>query len=117
MLEDTERRLERLEAALRSPRPQKLVALPTVIEGYLQDLRETLDSDTDRARVLLRKLVGKVVLRRDGERLIADLMGNLPGLLNLDEREFGNPGAGRPSQAPSVRLWVPLVEPGRRIVA
>ena len=51
--------------------------------------------DTDRARRLLAKMLGKVTLRRDGARLLADVKGNFPGLLDVDEAVFGRAGAGR----------------------
>lgn len=55
-----------------------------------------LGKDTDRARALLAKMVGKVILRRDGDRLIGEVKGNLPGLLDLEgEESFGSGGAGR----------------------
>jgi len=53
----------------------------------------TLGRDTERARSLLAKLVGPITLRRDGHRLVAELRGNLPALLELDD-ELYNRGAG-----------------------
>ena len=44
--------------------------------------------------MLLAKLVGHITLRRDGDRLVAKLRGNLPGLLEMDEG-LDNSGAGR----------------------
>ncbi len=64
------------------------------MESYLKDLRGTLGRDTDRARVLLAKLVGHITLRRDGDSLVAELRGNLPALLEMDEPLY-NRGAGR----------------------
>jgi site-specific DNA recombinase len=97
MLVDQERKIEELEAALQTaPASQPIVALPTTVERYLKDLRETLGNDTDRARTLLAKMVGTVILRRDGEKLVGEVRGNLQGLLNLkDEERFGSGGAGR----------------------
>lgn len=42
---------------------------------------------------LLVKLVGRIRRRRDGDRLVVELQGNLPALLELDE-ELYNHGAG-----------------------
>ena len=51
----------------------------------------------------LSKLVKKVVLRRHGDRLRAEVTGNLQALLDLDEA-FGNGGAGSPSRSlPNLR--------------
>ena len=61
---------------------------------HLKDLRGTLDHDTERARNLLAKLVGHITLRRNGDRVVAEMRGNLPGLLEIDER-LDNSGAGR----------------------
>lgn len=95
MLEETERRIAELEAALRAPAaPHRVTILPSVVKEYLRDLKGTLGRDTERARTLLAKLIGHVTLRRDGERLVAELRGNLPGLLGIDEG-LDNPGAGR----------------------
>jgi hypothetical protein len=43
---------------------------------------------------LLVKLVGKITLKRGGDRLVAELRGNLPAILELEE-ELYNRGAGR----------------------
>jgi hypothetical protein len=60
----------------------------------MADLRATLGRNNDRARKALSKLVSQVVLRRNGDRLMAEVQGNLKALLDLGER-FGNVGAGR----------------------
>jgi len=60
----------------------------------IRDLRGLLGRDTDHTRSLLAKLIGHVTLRRNGERLVAELRGNLPALLELDEA-LDNSGAGR----------------------
>ena len=60
----------------------------------MTDLRATLGRDNDRARKALSKLVSQVVLRRNGDRPMAEVQGNVKALLDLDER-FGNVGAGR----------------------
>ncbi len=94
MLEEAERDIAELEAALQAPPPKsKVTFLPSVVETYLKDLRGTLSRDTDKARSLLAKMVGQVTLRRSGDHLVAELRGNLNGLLDLDDCD--NSGAGR----------------------
>jgi len=75
LLEETEQKVERLEAALKTPPSQRVLAFPKTVEAALRDLRGTLDKDIPRARELLRKLIGKVTLRRDGDRLFAEVRG------------------------------------------
>lgn len=95
MLEEAERCVAELEAPLQTPAlKHKVSVLPTVVESYLKDLRGTLGRDTGRVRSLLAKLVGHVTLRRDGDHLVAEMRGNLPGLLEIDE-QLDNSGAGR----------------------
>ncbi len=96
MLEAAEQRVAELEAALQAPPVKsKIAVLPSVVEMYLNDLKGSLGRDTERARSLLAKLVGQITLRRDGDRLVAELRGNLPALLELDE-ELYNRGARSP---------------------
>ncbi len=93
MLEEAEQRVAELEAAIQGPAEgRKVVYLPSVVEACLIDLKGPLESDPDHARSLLARLVGQVTLRRDGDHLIAELKGNLPGILDLN---CDNPGAGR----------------------
>lgn len=101
MLEEAERRVAECEAAVTAARqmPTKIQPPSSSINRYLEDLRGALETDTDRARRLLAKMLGKVTLRRDGARLLADVKGNLPGLLDVDEEVFGKAGAGSPSTA------------------
>jgi hypothetical protein len=95
MLEAAQQRVAELEAALQVPPVKnKIAVLPSVVERYLNDLKGSLGRDTERARSLLAKLVGRITLRRDGDRLVAELQGNLPALLELDD-ELYNRGAGR----------------------
>ncbi len=95
MLETAEQRVTKLEAALQVPASKsKVSVLPSVVEMYLSDLKGSLGRDTERSRNLLAKLVGQITLRKDGDRLVAELRGNLPALLELDE-ELYNRGAGR----------------------
>ena len=103
LLEECEQRVAECEAALRaaSPRRKSVTALPSLVEGYLRDLRTTLDTDTTRARPLLAKLIGPITLRPDGARLVGEVRGNLPTLLDV---EFAKSGAGSPSLAPASRI-------------
>lgn len=64
--------------------------LPSVIETYLRDLRAVLGRDTERARNLLQRLLGDVVLRADQYGLIAEIRGNLNAAVDVD-----SDGAGR----------------------
>jgi hypothetical protein len=74
------------------------------VKSYLGDLKGTLDRDTDHARMLLERLVGKIILRRDGNHLVAEFAANLPGILDLED--FGEYGAGRAS---STEFATPLL--------
>jgi hypothetical protein len=79
MLETTEQRVAKLEAALQAPASKsKVSVLPSVVEMYLSDLKRSLGRDTERSRSLLANLVGQITLRKDGDRLVAELRGNLP---------------------------------------
>ncbi len=53
-----------------------------------------MDETLKRARNLLAKLVGRITLRRDEDHLVAELRGNLPVILELED-ELYNRGAGR----------------------
>ncbi len=54
MLEQAERRVAELEAALQAAPAikSKVFVLPAVVESYLKDLRGTLARDTERSRML-----------------------------------------------------------------
>ncbi len=67
------------------------------------DLKGSLGRDTERARSLLAKLIGQVTLRRDGQRLVAELQGNLSGLLELDNQPLYKGGSGDPLLSIPVR--------------
>ncbi len=58
-------------------------------------------------RLLVRGL-DRIVLRREGVQLVAEVRGNLAGLLRFDETVFGSAGAGSPEQMKSEYSW-PLV--------
>jgi site-specific DNA recombinase len=97
MLEAAERRVADLEAALKAPEVEsKIAVLPSLVQLYLNDLKGSLGRDTDRARALLAKLIGRVTLRREGQRLVAELQGNLSGLLELDDQPLYKGGSGGP---------------------
>jgi hypothetical protein len=95
MLLECAEKVDTLEAELKAPpsRP-KVVALSTTVMRHLADLRIAFGRDNDRARSALRKLVSQVVLRRHGDRIMAEVTGNLKALLDLDE-VVENDGAGR----------------------
>ena len=97
MLEDAERRVAVLEQAVRDARrqPAPVVSVRSVIERYLRDLRATLEMNVDQARRLLALAVDKIVLVREGRLLVAEITGNLAGVLTLDHSMFGSVGAGR----------------------
>lgn len=93
MLEEAEARIAQLEAAqLPDVSAGKVAVLPSVINGYLKDLRRVLGRDTERARAILRDLLGEITLEPDDKGLVAVLRGNVPGILGLP---FDNGGAGR----------------------
>jgi len=52
------------------------ISLPSVVGGYLRELKATMNSDVERARLLLVKLIGPVMLRGEGARLVAEVQGN-----------------------------------------
>ena len=111
MLEEAERRVAECDAVVTAARemPTKIQPPSSSINRYLEDLRGALETDTDRARRLLAKMLGKVTLRRDGARLLADVKGNLPGLLDVDEEVFGKAGAESPVRLFPTTPALPLV--------
>jgi len=76
------------------PKPAKAVSLASVVSTYLVGLRTALTTDAEYARTLLEKLIGKVTLHREGQVLIAEVRGNLVGVLG-GEKVCGLYGAGR----------------------
>jgi site-specific DNA recombinase len=86
MLEEAEARVRRLRAELIAPAPAELRAvtvLPHVVAEKLQDLRRLLTSDVEEVRAILRELIGEVTLHPTPEGLVAELAGNIQGLLAL----------------------------------
>ena len=89
MLEDAEANVAHLEASLADPPdvPAKAVAvIPSVVAGYLKDLRRVLGRDTEQARAILRDLLDEITLQPDDKGLVAVLRGNVPGIVGLPLR-------------------------------
>ncbi len=72
-----------------------MASVRSVVERYLRDLRGTLESNVDEARRMLSLAVDKIVLRREGKRLIARVTGNLAGMFALEPDLLASVGAGR----------------------
>jgi len=70
------------------------VALASLVQGYLGDLRAALGTNVAYARTLLEKLLGKVTLHQEGQDLVAEVKGNLVGILG-EEALCGFYSAGR----------------------
>jgi len=83
MLQETEERVAELEAALQAPAKPAVAALPVTVKRYLRELKQVLNRDNTRARHILATLIGEVILHRHGDRIVADLRGNLRGILDL----------------------------------
>jgi site-specific DNA recombinase len=98
MLEETEQRVARLEETVSElrRRPKPAISVRASVEQYLVDLRRTLAINVDAARALLARGFDRIVLRRDGPHLWAEVRGNLAGILQLNEGELlARAGAGR----------------------
>lgn len=109
MLDGAERRVARLEAAVRDlrQRPAPIVSLESSVRQYLEDLRGTLETNIEEARRLLTRGIERIVLRRDeAGRLWGEMRGNLAGILKLDDGVLAGVGAGRGIS--SLAYW-PLV--------
>jgi len=76
-----------LEQAVRDSiwRPAPLVPARSVIERYLLDLQATFSTSMDEVRRMLRLSLAKIVLRRDGQYLVAEITGDYTSILNLGE--------------------------------
>jgi site-specific DNA recombinase len=88
MLEEVEARVRDLEARLQSVTSQETAiatVLPRAIQTRLQSLDQILGRDVEQARGLLRDLLGEIVHRPNSEGLVAELCGNVEGLLRLEE--------------------------------
>lgn len=98
LLEQAERRIAELEADLRALplEPPALPPLSESVESYLQNLRQTMATDVTAAREMLAQGIGTITLRPAGGRLVAEMRGNLVGLLGLaNGAVYANDGAGR----------------------
>jgi len=70
-------------------------------------LRSTLETDVPAARELLARGIGATTLRPVGTQLVAEMQGNLVGLLGLSEDSlYTNDGAGSPAHTPASRFLV-----------
>jgi site-specific DNA recombinase len=97
MLEAAEQRVARLEAEVQQARrrPQTVKSLASSVERYLEDLRAAVGRNTDQARRLLARGLDQIILRQEGPHLVAEVRGNLAGLLRLEDTGFDSVGAGR----------------------
>lgn len=97
MLEENEAKIQRLRTDLNAPPKAKgaVHALPGLVERSVMDLWALLDRVTDRARFLLQRLLGEIVLRPDANGLVAEMSGNLNVI--LESAGYGSlAGAGSP---------------------
>ncbi|HYM70230.1 MAG TPA: hypothetical protein VEZ44_11585, partial [bacterium] len=98
MLEEAERRVARFESLLGEARraPNPVVPFAVSVERYLRDLRATVNTNPEKARRLLSRAVERIVLKREGPRLVADVYGTLAGVLDIGDTGVGDSaGAGR----------------------
>jgi hypothetical protein len=58
--------------------------LREIVEAKLKNLTSVFGRDVDRARTLLRELLGTIVLQPTAECVTAELRGNVEGLLRLE---------------------------------
>jgi hypothetical protein len=100
MLEEVEARIQTLGHQVPAPRPTDApvdIVLPQMIRAKLRELDKVLLRDVGRCRTLLRDLLGDIVLRPTSEGFVAELRGNVEGLLRLEEAipgVTGNSGSG-----------------------
>ena len=93
MLEEAEAKIQRLRTETATvPKAATVRLLPGAIKKYVSNLQALLATDTERARGMLEKLLGQVVLYPEGEGLVAELRGNLVPIL---EAAGLSGGAGR----------------------
>lgn len=72
-----------------------VIPVRTMIDRYLHDLRATLETKVGRQTAPALAL-NKIVLRREGQLLVAEFFGNLAGVLCLEPTVLGSIGAGSP---------------------
>lgn len=99
MLDQTAARVHGLRERLAVPsraHVHALLQLPDAIGRRLDHLDRVLQTDIDEARAALRNLLGKIVLHPTPEGLVAELRGNLEGLLPLtgEQALVGTIGSG-----------------------
>jgi hypothetical protein len=94
MLEEAEERVSELEAQLPAPERQKGGAPSLLGREHLKEMKQTLERNPARARELLATLLSPIVLRREEGRVLAEVTGNLKGLFQVEEAQFGKPGSG-----------------------
>jgi len=99
MLDETETRVRQLRARLEEPSSAQvhaLLQLPEAIRRRLNHLDRVLQTDVDEARAALRDLLGEIVLQPTPAGLMAQLRGNLEGLLALtgEQALVGTTGSG-----------------------
>jgi len=68
-----------------------------VVERYLHDLRATFGTNVDAARNLLALALDKIVLRAEGDCVVANFCGNLTAVLSLEPDVLDCVGAGSPT--------------------
>ncbi len=100
MLEDAERKVQttraKMTVAAQPEMAASVRALPFLIDTYLKDLRSVLYRDTDRARLMLSKLVGEIILRPEEDGLVAEIRGNAGALLDVESGSPNGAGSGIP---------------------
>jgi hypothetical protein len=114
MLQDAERRAATLEQAVHDTRGlhEPPVSVPAAVECYLENRRATLSTNIDEARRMLSLAVERIVLRCEGKRLVAQIMGNLAGMFALEPSLYDSGGAGRGIRELATWPPIPLVMTG-----
>ncbi|SRR5713101_1264499 len=95
MLEEAAEKVQRIRADLETDPKTGAAAvqvLPELVERYARGLRATLCQDVGRARVMLSRFLGDVVLRPEKDGLWAEVRGNFGVLLDGNVTSVG---AGR----------------------
>ncbi len=94
MLEEAETRVSELEAALAAPQNGRVVALREIVIIYLAALKASLKTDMDAARALVARLVGPIAVKKVDGHLVAEVRGNLLGILESSVGVFVVPEEG-----------------------
>jgi len=95
-----------LEAALAAARkPTDIEPFTVSAERFLRDLRETLETNTEKARRLLARAVDRIVQQREGTSHVAYFYGNLAGVLQIDDRGLLTDRAGAGRGISSLVYW------------